>query len=154
MARFAHCTRPHDHGDGTDVSVETWLNLPDVFDVTKTAFLDLHHAIVTNSSNATGFGFTLRAIELASVFVFQQHFVADMTCVLGMLAILACIVVIDVVLLARMNAVPIGDEFSVCVEVMAKHQLHRRGLHCCIACAVNSCRDGSENAGPWILIIK
>ena len=134
--------------------MKTWLDLPDVFDIAKTAFLDLCHAIVTNSSNTTGFGFTLRAIKLARVFIFQQHFIADTTCVLGTLAIFACIVVIDVLLLAHANAVPIGNEFSVHVEVMTKHQLHRCGSHCCIACAANSCRDGCENAGPWVLIIK
>ena len=105
---FAHCTRPHDHGDSTVSSMKTWLDLPDVFDIVKTVFLDLCRAIITNSGDVTGFGFTLRAIELARVFVFQQHFVTDMTCVLGMLAIFACVVVIDALLLACTNAVPIG----------------------------------------------
>ena len=106
MTYFACCTHPHDHGDGTDASMETWLNLPDIFDVTKTAFLDLYHAIVTNSSDATRFRFTLRAIELASVFIFQQHFITDMTCVLGMLAIFMCIVFIDVLLLVHAECSP------------------------------------------------
>ena len=132
--------------------MKIWLNLPDIFDVAKTAFLDLCRAIVINSGDTTGFGFTLRAIELARAFVFQWHFIADTMCVLGTLAIFMCIVVIDVLLLACANAVPISDEFSVHVEVVTKHQLHRRGSRCCVVCAVNSCHDGCENAGPWIVI--